>query len=68
MREALIMVDNLSRKVFVYLMKDKQQDPVVEALSWHFFKMRGQPMGVNFFTHCTCMKSDMGSDFINQCF
>jgi hypothetical protein len=60
MREALIMVDDFSRKVFVYLMKDKQQDSVVEALRWHFLKVRGQPTGVNFFTHHTCMKSDMG--------
>ena len=65
MREALIMVDDFSRKVFVYLMKDKQQDSVVEALRRHFLKVQGQPTGVHFFTQSTCMKSDMGSDFIN---
>ena len=64
--EALIMVDDFSRMVFVYVMKDKTKESVAEALRTHFLKVRCQPSRLNFFTHRTTIKSDMGSEFINH--
>jgi transposase InsO family protein len=60
------MVDDFSRMVFVYVMKDKTKESVAEALRTHFLKVHCQPSRLNFFTHRTTIKSDMGSEFINH--
>ena len=61
-----MMVDDFSRMVFVYVMKDKTKESVAEALRTHFLKVRCQPSRLNSFTHRRTIKSDMGSEFINH--
>jgi len=39
-KQALIMVDDYSRMLFIYLMKDRTPHTVVAALEAHFFRQR----------------------------
>jgi len=59
------MVDDFSRKVFVYAMKNKRQEQVVSALKHHFLREATTPTGVNFYKERTTLRSDQGSEFVN---
>ena len=66
--EALVLVDDFSRKIFVYAMKTKRQQCVAEALTKHFNKVQLPQSGqrhLNFYTHRLVLRSDQGSEFIN---
>jgi len=63
--EVLVMVDDFSRKVFVYAMKNKRQEQVVSTLKHHFLREATTPTGVNFYTERTTLRSDQGSEFVN---
>jgi transposase InsO family protein len=59
------MVDDFSRKLFGYAMKNKRQEQVVPALRHHFLREATTPAGVNFYTDRAILRSDEGSEFVN---
>jgi len=63
--EALVIVDDFSRKICVYAMKTKLQEHVVAALKAHFLREATAPQGVNFYTARTVLRIDQGSEFVN---
>ena len=68
MKDALVIVDDLTRMSFVYPIKDKSQYSVAAALE-HFFHQRPTSngiKGINFFINRTVLRSDRGTDFINS--
>ena len=64
-RHALVMVDDFSRKVYVYALKNKTGEIIVEALHHHFLQCGSSPTGLTFYAHRMTLKSDQGSEFIN---
>ena len=63
--EALVMVDDFSRKLFVYAMKNKRQEQVVSALRHHFLREATTPAGINFYTDGAILRRNQGSEFVN---
>ena len=66
--QALVLVDDYSRKVFVYGMKSKNGETTAFHLREHFLKLglASTPESINFFTHRMVLHSDQGSEFINH--
>ena len=65
--QALVMVDDYSRKVYVYGMKGKNGATVAQHLRNHFSSLGlSRPEAINFFTHRMILKSDQGTEFINH--
>ena len=61
------MVDDYSRKVYVYGMKGKNGATVAQHLRNHFSSLGlSRPEAINFFTHRMILKSDQGTEFINH--
>lgn len=65
MTEALVMVDDATRKLYAYAMKNKTAESVVDALHNHFLHTRSSPQGLHFYCHRVELHSDQGSEFIN---
>ncbi len=66
--EALVLVDDFCRKIYVYAMKSKRQECVAEALTKHFNKVQlpqSWQRHLNFYTHRLILRSDQGSEFTN---
>ena len=63
--EGLVMVDDCTRKLYAYAMKNKTADSVVDALHNHFLHTRSPPQGLHFYCHRVEIHSDQGSEFIN---
>ena len=66
MREALVMVDDCSRTVYAYAMKNKTGASVADTLRKHFLKLGSTPEGIHYYCHRMHLHSDQGSEFINQ--
>ena len=66
MREALVMVDDCSRTVYAYAMKNKTGASVADTLRKHFLKLGSTPEGIHYYCHRMHLHNDQGSEFINQ--
>ena len=64
-RHALVLVDDFSRKVYVYALKNKTGELIVQALHQHFLQCGSSPTGLTFYAHRMTLKSDQGTEFLN---
>ena len=66
--QALVLVDDYSRKVYVYGMKSKNGETTASHIRQHFVNLGldTNPESINFFTHRMVLHSDQGSEFINH--